>query len=352
MNNFTRRIMSFGLVLCASVCMANDKPAPLVAVSEVTQAQISEQVWIPGTVVSRYDARLTTEVSGVIKWVAEAGEQFKKGDVLLKIDDAFLQLAHQQAQANKKRLQTRVALYKRQQQRLTKLGDNAALDALDEKAAELDMAEQELVQAKVDLKRIELQITKTALTAPFDGTVVERYKQVGEFSQTSTNALRLVSMNNLEVKANAPLEHNQFNQVNDRVLIKQKSHRIESQIRALIPVGDEQSRTMEMRIKLNDQKLPIGSAVRVSIASSETHQALTVDRDALILRQDQIYVNVIDEALKNRQVNVELGSGFDQYIEVKGALQAGENVAIRGAENLKTGDTVRLMNDKTLTAKR
>ena len=349
---FTPFIIAAALV--SHNVIANDapkRPAPLVAVSEVEQAEIAEQAWVPGTVVSRFDSRLSTEVAGVVKWVAEVGEEFEKGDVVLKLDDAFLQLELQQANATISRLETRVSLLQKQQQRLTKLGKNAALDALDEKAADLEMAQQELLQAELAVKRIELQLTKTALRAPFSGTVVERYKQVGEYSQLNNATVRLVSMNNLEVKANAPLNHTQFNRIGDTVVVRQKGTQLESKIRALIPVGDERSRTMEVRIALNNHTLPIGSAVRVSLASSESHQALTVHRDALVLRHDKVYVNVIDDELKATQVTVIPGSGFYDYIEVKSTqLKAGQKVAVRGSENLRDGATVRLKESKQLTA--
>lgn len=348
----------FGLCITSVSTYAADTtpPATLVVVSDVEQEQIAEQTWIPGTVVSRFDSRLTTEVSGVIKWVAQVGDKVNQGDVILKLDDAFLQLEQQQADANVSQLKTRVALLKRQQQRLEKLGKNAAQDSLDAKEADLAMAEQDLLQAKISLQRIELQLAKTSLRAPFNGTVVERFKQVGEFSQSSHVALRLVSLQDLEVKANAPLEHNQFNNIGDDVVIWQKSNQIHSTIRALIPVGDERSRTMEVRVDLAGSAVPIGSAVRVSIASSKSHQALTVHRDALILRQDKVYVNVIDEALTNKHVLVTPGSGFYDYIEVSGDLQVGQQVVVRGAENLRDGEKVRfktpIANAKTLTVAR
>ena len=86
----------FCLLIAFFACLlgANERPAPLVAVSEVEQAEIAEQVWVPGTVVSRFDSRLTTEVSGVVKHIAEVGEHFKQGEIILQLDDAFLFQKH------------------------------------------------------------------------------------------------------------------------------------------------------------------------------------------------------------------------------------------------------------------
>lgn len=340
------------LTLLSCFATANERPDPLVALSDVEQAEIAEQMWVPGTVVSRFDSRLTTEVSGVVKRIAEVGERFKKGDTILLLDDAFLQLEKQQASASIKSFSTRVSLLERQLTRIEKLGKNASLDALEAKEAELMMAMQELEQAKISLQRIVLQLDKTKLIAPFDGTIVERYKQVGEFSQTNSPAVRLVSLDDLEVRANAPLSHTQFNKVGDSVLIANKDMRFSSTLRALVPVGDELSRTMEVRASLTEQSLPIGSAVRVSLASSAKHNALTVHRDALILRQDKVYVNVVTDDLTVKQVTVVPGSGFNDFIEVKGELVLGEKVAIRGSEMLKEGAKVRVKSSEQLFAVR
>ena len=342
------------LLIAFFTCLlsANERPDPLVAVSDVEQAEIAEQMWVPGTVVSRFDSRLSTEVSGVVKHVAEVGEHFKQGDTILQLDDAFLQLEKQQAMASTSRLETRVSLLERQLARIEKLGKNASLDALEAKEADLMMAQQELEQAKITTERIALQLEKTKLVAPFDGTIVARYKQVGEFSQTNSPAVRLVSLDNLEVRANAPLTHTQFNRVGDSVVIANKQKRFSSTVRALVPVGDELSRTMEVRIPLSDKNLPIGTAVRVSLASSDKHTALTVHRDALILRQDKVYVNVINDELKVKQVTVTPGSGFNDYIEVKGELALGDKVAVRGSEMLRDGAKVRLKQTESLVALR
>ncbi|WP_372765801.1 efflux RND transporter periplasmic adaptor subunit [Pseudoalteromonas sp.] len=340
------------LALISCFASANERPDPLVALGEVEQAEIAEQMWVPGTVVSRFDSRLTTEVSGVVKRIAEVGERFKKGDTILLLDDAFLQLEKQQASASIKSFDTRVTLLERQLIRLEKLGKNASLDALEAKEAELMMAKQELEQAKITFQRIALQLEKTQLVAPFDGTIVERYKQVGEFSQTNAPAVRLVSLDDLEVRANAPLSHTQFNQVGDDVFIANKEGRFSSKVRALVPVGDELSRTMEVRVSLSDRSLPIGTAVRVSLASSAKHNALTVHRDALILRQDKVYVNVVQDDLTVKQVTVTPGSGFNELIEVKGELTLGAKVAIRGSEMLRDGAKVRVKSTDNLVALR
>lgn len=112
-------------------------------------------------------------------------------------------------------------------------------------------------------------------------------------------------------------------------------------IRAIVPVGNEVSRMMEVRVALTPGDFPIGSAVRVALPHSEYHQASTVSRDALVLRKTGTFVYQIDAEEQAIQIPVTTGIGLGDRIEVIGELDSDGKVVTRGAERLKAGQKVR-----------
>ena len=111
-------------------------------------------------------------------------------------------------------------------------------------------------------------------------------------------------------------------------------------LRAVIPVGDERSRMVELRIALADRSLRVGAPVRVEIAPRNTRPVVTVPRDAVILRQGESYVMRVKSDNTAERVVVALGPGRDNQVQIDGLLRAGDRVIVRGGERLEPGQTV------------
>ena len=64
---------------------AKGPPPAIVKVATAVEKMIAPTTWVPGTVISRNDARLAAEVAGRLVTVAEGGTLLKKGDVIAQI---------------------------------------------------------------------------------------------------------------------------------------------------------------------------------------------------------------------------------------------------------------------------
>jgi RND family efflux transporter MFP subunit len=315
-------------------------PAP-VAVAPVTKGSVAATVTATGTVVSRNDARLAAEVAGRLDWVAEPGARVQKGAPLSRVDARSLELQLRENDAQIARLAANAELLGTQLARLNALPDGiASKSQIDEAAARLSMARHELEQARANRDSTRHQIQRAVIRAPFPGHVAERIRQLGEFVGAGVEVVRLTDTGNVEVVARAPVADTGHLAVGQAVTVRGTSQRAESTIRAIVPVGDERSRMMEVRIAMKGAGWPIGSAVRVDLPAAQQAAGLLVPRDAVIVRADGAHVYRIGKGDVAERVAVRVGNGDSRRVEITGALAAGDRVVVRGGERLRAGQTV------------
>lgn len=335
------------LLLSSSIVAAQDEapepPPMLVEVESVQSEKISEQVWVSGTVVSRTDSNIASEVAGRVTWMADVGDSVEAGEVLAKLDDHRLVLENEQNLANIARWQSTVKLLSRKQDRFSKMAERnaASHDELDQVLSDLEVAKQELAQAEINKKLTDYRLSQTQVRAPFKALVVERLQSPGEYTAIGNDMLRIVDTSRVEASIRAPLSAMPFIENGMSVKVKHKSLEKEQLIRTIVPVGNALSRMMEVRVALTSGDFAIGSAVRVALPHSEHYQAMTVPRDALVLRKAGTFVYLVDKGNVAHQVPVETGIGVGTRIEVTGELEDDMPVVIRGAERLRAGQKVR-----------
>ena len=335
----------------AGAAQAQDQapPAP-VAVARVTEGNLNATITATGTVVSRNDARLAAEVTGRLDWVAEPGTRVARGAPLARVDSRTLELQLREDEAQLARLGANVDLLNTQLARLNALpAGTVSQSQIDEAAARHAMSKQELEQARAARDRTQHLIGRAVIRAPFPGHVVERMRQLGEFVSAGGEVLRLMDTSNVEVVARAPVAEAAHLAVGQKVIVRGDAKQAESRIRAIVPVGDERSRLLEVRVGLADGGWTIGSAVRVDLPAARVASSLVVPRDAVIVRADGAHVFRIAKGDIAERVVVRLGNGSSDRVEVEGGLVAGDRVIVRGGERLRAGQAVTISTSSAST---
>jgi biotin carboxyl carrier protein len=187
-------------------------PAPVVVETAMSQ-RLAPVSWYPATVISRNKARLAAEVAGRLIAVAEVGTNLARGDVAARLDDTLLQQTLNENLAAVSREQARLKFLSADVRRLEKLAkqNTATQSQLDEAIANLGVTRSELAatQARVGLTRE--RIERTVLYAPFDGVVVERLLEPGDWAEEGSAVLRLVDSASLYVQAEGQSQGNRWN---------------------------------------------------------------------------------------------------------------------------------------------
>jgi len=326
----------------SSQAQGEEPPAVNVKLVHAQNQKLSPLMTVPGTVVSRNDGRIAAEVTGRLLEVVEVGTRVKKGDLLARLDWQPLQFQLEENITSVKRLEASLKYQQQQVERLTKLSqtNNTAVNQLDQAISQRDMVAQDLSKARITQQKTEYQLERTTVRAPFPGQVVERFQQAGEFTSIGKQVVRLVDTTHVEISAQAPVKIAQQLSSNMQVEIEGLGKQQISKIRSIVTVGDKRSRNIELRIVVPPGSWVVGAPVKVNLPTEAARMVVTVPRDALILRQNNIYLYKVTNENKAAKVTVQTGIGNGSNIEVIGDVQSGDKVVIRGGERLKDGQSV------------
>ncbi len=328
----------------------NGPPPALVEIAEASSEVMAPQIFMPGTIVSRNDSRIAAEITGRVISVIPEGTYVKKGDVIAEIDSRNLKLQVERNRSQIRRLAARVKYLKSDLARMQELAEtnHTPTSRVEEAQSQLDMTKEELAQAKLTLEQTEIDLNRTIVRAPFPGRVVERLAQAGEYSVPGRQIVRLVDTDHLEVSAQAPVNLATILSDNQRVALRQNGTFSDATIRALVPVGDAVSRTMEIRVSLPEtSKFVVGAAVQIGLPSSAPEEVVAVPRDALILRREGTYVFRVKEDNTAERMLVRTGAATGRLVAIVGGITNGDRVVIRGGERLRAGQPVQLRDTAT-----
>jgi RND family efflux transporter MFP subunit len=196
--------------------------------------------------------------------------------------------------------------------------------------------------AEVDRDRTAYDLDRAQVKAPFSGVVASRDADTGEYTQPGDPLLRLVDLESLEISVTAPLRAARYNEPGSTVQVAGAGRQLGARIRALVPVGDSISRMMELRLSLEPGHWYIGEAVTVELPDGLPAETLSVPRDALVLRDKEVFVYRLSADNTAIKVPVTTSPGRGTNIAVEGELEAGAQVIVRGAERLRDGQAVRI----------
>lgn len=324
-----------------------EPPPANVRVAAAVSTSLAPHAQAPGSVVSVNDSLIAAATPGKILWVADIGSAVKEGEVIARIDPADAILQRDESRADIKRLTARAGYLARLVDRHEGLGEEGGESeaAIDQMRADRDEAQQNLERARVALRRAETALERTNVTAPFSGRIAAREIEIGEFVNPGAAVARLVNLEALEVTAQATDTLLAAVHPGDSVLVSGGGESIKATVRAVVPVGDAVSRTMELRLVLPKTDWHIGSAVQVNLPRSAPKRVVAVHRDAVILRADRVSIFVVASDDVAKQIDVELGAADGDLIEVVKGVKAGDRVVIRGGERLRDGQKVIIQAD-------
>lgn len=324
--------------------LAGEFPPARVNVANVTKTRLSPTAWVAGDVVSPNNSKIASEVSGRLEWLAELGSRVKQGDKIATIDDSRLQLRLNEARAAVQSQESKYHYFQSEVERIKSLaGRNlSSITDLDKVIRDRDVALNELSEARSRLQQIQKDIDFSVLRAPFDGLVTQRLSNVGEYVQSGVGIIQLVETTNTEISIFAPITSYPFLNQGQMLDVDSPMGQMRAPVKSIIPVAQSRTHLMEVRLDVSASNWPVGLKVKVAVPNAESKEVIAIPRDALVLRRDSIHVFRITGEVAE-QVTIQVGIGQGQLVEVIGPLSVGEQVVVRGAERLQSGQKVSIM---------
>jgi membrane fusion protein (multidrug efflux system) len=164
-----------------------------VEVAPITRRDLAETLRVVGSLAPNETASLRPEMNGLVRSIHfEEGQSVKKGDLLVKIEDAELraQLAQSQSRLDLAKLN----LTRAETLRETKSNTEA----------DVDRARSEFANAVAEVDLLKVRLARTEVRAPFDGAVGSRAVSPGDYVNTQTAITTINDLSRLKVEFQVP----------------------------------------------------------------------------------------------------------------------------------------------------
>ncbi|MDI9243649.1 efflux RND transporter periplasmic adaptor subunit [Marinobacter sp. CHS3-4] len=345
-------LWALSLSVISSHTMAQSQPS--VELERVSTSDIMSEVRLNGTVNALRRSQLSSSVAGLIETVAvDTGDRVSEGDLLIALDDEMAEFERDEARAALNEAEVRLAEAQRRldEARSVGVGRNIAATEVSSRESDLAAARASVAQLEARRNRLQVELDRHRVRAPFTGVVSQRAVDLGEWVVPGNELMTLVDTTNLRLDFAVP--QNYFDRVSDRsrLLLRPGSpgqKPLAAEIVLLVPVTDAQARTFLLRAK-GPESLTLlpGMSVEGTLHVSTGEQGLTVSRDAINrYPEGRTTVWIAEPADEDRyqvrEKRVSLGGSFNNRVEVLSGLEGGERVVIRGNESLREGTQVRL----------
>jgi RND family efflux transporter MFP subunit len=322
---------------------AEAAPVTLRINGEVVQAvklskPLVEQV--AGTVAATSDTLIASRIMArIVRINARAGERVGTGQLLVELDDEAQRAAHEQrTQAAAAALavleETRLTQARTASLRQSGSVSQAALDRAntDERRAAADYE-----QALRAAEEAKAALGYTTITAPMDGTIVERFVEPGDTATPGQPLLKLYKPGQMRVEATLRESLISFVQVGDQLSarIDAQDRSVNATVEEIVPAADPNTRTFLLKARLAEiEGLFPGMFARLfipTVAQTRVWIPARAVQQAGQLRF--VYVRAEDGDARRY---VRLGQPEEAQIAVASGLAEGERVVIPLVAPIKT----------------
>lgn len=338
-------------------------PAPTVMVVTVVSHILDRALALPGDLIAFQDVEVRPKIPGFVEAIAaDRGSVVKKGQLLVRL--AAPELVSQRNEADTK---IRSTAAQRLEAEAKLASDDATYQRLKAASAtpgvvagnDVDIAQKtaDADRARVDLWKQNEQGARDAaravrelesylrVTAPFDGVVTERNVHVGSLVNASSPAmLRVQQISALRLVVAVPEEAvagTDQGQIVKFTVSAFPGETFTGKVARLGHALDPKTRTMpvELDVRNADGSLLPGMFAQVAWSMRRRQPSLFVPASAIATTTEHTFVVRVRNG-QTEWVDVKRGSPMKQLIEVFGDLYAGDQIAVRGTDELRAGTRV------------
>ncbi|MBN1411994.1 MAG: efflux RND transporter periplasmic adaptor subunit [Spirochaetales bacterium] len=210
------------------------------------------------------------------------------------------------------------------------------------------------VIAEVDPSRPGSTFVASPVKSPIDGTVTAIPVQVGSTIMQGISIARITSTDQVQIRTFVAERFVSRMKVGLDAILHFEAvpgTRFLGRITELSPVLDPASRTMEVKLKLNepDARIKPGMFAKIKIITEKKDSIVKVPAECLVYRYGEYMVFVVkpeeeeDKATVQQRIVVP-GIQIDNKLEIMDGLKTGEEVVVQGQTLLEDKTPVKIIN--------
>jgi len=287
------------------------------SIADVVRQSYPSRIDIPGTTASDHRIQISARISATVRMThVQAGDEVKKNQMLITLDDRELneQLSAAEAQLNQA---------KTEYQRVSRLHEREAATRQN-----LISAETAYQSAQANAERMRVMLSYTQIKSPMDGVVADRSVEEGDLAGPGQMLLSIYNPDNVRIEVPVPVR-----------LIEKFSTGTEFEVELDHPAGiytgvvteisgeiNPASRTRLVKLTIGDSsgKLLPGAFGRVWVEDG-SHPGIRIPASAMI-RVGQLEMVQLVEGNRMKRRLVKTGSIIGDRIEILSGLNEGDRI--------------------------
>jgi RND family efflux transporter MFP subunit len=289
----------------AQAAFAQGGPPPAnVRLDAVREEVVAQHREATGQIVTLRRSVVATQEPGlVLEMDLELGDAVKAGEIIARLDGDRARLEVQRwdarIEADRATVQQRQAELARAERDLVRIEQlasraSAGESEQDQAFTEVQSRNAQLAEAQATLRISQAEqalaqrtLDDMTIHAPFDGRVVAKLTEAGQWVSTGSGIVTIVSLTELEARADIPERSVGALQTGDGIIqlrIPALGKLLEGELIQIVPEADSLSRLFPIRIRVTDpeQRLRPGMSLTAIVPTGEEGPALTISEDAIL----------------------------------------------------------------------
>ena len=291
-----------------------------------------------GNVKSDNTASLFAENGGNITAIpVKEGQQVKKGQILMRIDDGVFERNLQELQTS---LDLATILYDKQK-RLWDQNIGSEVEYLE--------AKNRKESTENSIATLKEQRSRSSIVAPFDGVVDKIYQNVGEMATMQQPVIRVVNLNDLYITSDVSERYINSLKVGDEVMLSFNGDSLVSRITRIGTFINPTNRSFEVQVDLLDKMDGVRPNSLVSMKINDLVKEGAVVLPSSIIMQDgkgQDYVFVIGKDDSDYPIAIKTvvtaGSSYGGKTVILEGVKKGDRVIDKGSRSVRGTDRVNI----------
>ena len=334
---------------------------PVIAVRVADASSLSQRVF-PGRARAGQEVNLSFRVSGpLIALPANVGDEFKRGDVVARIDPRDFETAVrtvrgqlEQGQARAKRAEADLGRLKNVMKEDPGATSQAAIDRAQQAR---DSSAASVRSLKASLAAVKDRLSYTALKAPFKGNVSETYVENFETVVAKQPILRLLNPDSIEFVISVPESLIGLAPSVESIEVKFDALpevKIPAKIKEIGKEASQATRTYPVTLVMSQPEgveilpgMAGGAKVTARPPKAADLAGLEIPATALFTGADSTksFGWIIDEANKTLSRRTVEGGKLSKFgVLIKSGLKPGEWIVTKGVNTLDEGQQIRIID--------